>query len=122
MFKCIVFATDGSAHSQKAQAYARDFTKLHNSQLFVVHAYAGVSDLLGYQEYDNAVSRRIADGQKILDKAVAPLESAGLKVHAELLEGPMAEAILREAETRGADLIILGRAGKEACGVSCWAA
>ena len=44
-------------------------------------------------------------------EAVKELESAGLTVKVELLEGPMAEAILRVAETRGANLIVLGARG-----------
>ena len=83
MFKCIVYATDGSEHAHKALEYARELSKLHGAELFVVHAYPSVSDLLGYKEYDSVVSRRIADGQKILDGAVAPLLAAGLEAHAD---------------------------------------
>ncbi|MEA3340919.1 MAG: universal stress protein [Chloroflexota bacterium] len=111
MFKCIVYATDGSEHARKALAYARDLTKLHKAKLFVVHAYSSVSDLLGYKEYSSIVARRIAHGEEIVGEAVKELESAGLTVEIELLEGPMAEAILRVAETREADLIIVGARG-----------
>jgi len=111
MFKCIVYATDGSEHARKALAYACDLTKLHQAKLFVVHAYPSVSDLLGYKEYSSIVARRIAHGEKIVGEAVKELESAGLTVEVELMEGPMAEAILRVAETREADLIILGARG-----------
>jgi len=111
MFECIVYATDGSEHARKALVYARDLTKLHKAKLFVIHAYPSVSDLLGYKEYSSIVARRITHGEKIIDEAVKEFESAGLTVEAELLEGPMAEAILRVAEARGANLIVLGARG-----------
>ena len=112
MFECIIYATDGSEHARKARAYARDLAKLHGAELFVVHAYPAVSDLLGYSEYDSVVTRRIANGEKIVDEAVEELEAAGLTVQTELLEGPMAEAILRVAKVRNADLIVLGARGR----------
>jgi nucleotide-binding universal stress UspA family protein len=111
MFECIIYATDGSDHARKALAYARDLAKLHDAELFVVHAYPSVSDLLGYKEYDTVLAHRIADAKKIIEEAGKELERAGLTFQTELLEGPMAEAIMNVAETRGADLIVLGARG-----------
>jgi nucleotide-binding universal stress UspA family protein len=111
MFKCIVYATDGSDHARKALAHTRDIAKLFNAEIFIVHAYPRVSDLLGYKEYDTIVRHRIAAGEKIIEEARKELELAGLTFQTELLEGPLAEAILNVAETRDADLIILGARG-----------
>ncbi len=111
MFECIVYATDGSEYALKALAYARDLTKLHDAELFVVHAYPSVSDLLGHKEYNAVLVHRIADAKKIIEEAVKELELAGLTFEIELLEGPLAEAIINVAETRGADLIIIGARG-----------
>ena len=111
MFKCIVYATDGSDHARKALAYARDLAKLHDANLFVVHVYSRVSDFLGYKEYDTIVRHRIAAGEKIIKEAAKELELAGVTFQTELLEGPLAEAILNVAETRDADLIVLGARG-----------
>lgn len=112
MFNCIVFATDGSEHSQRALAYARDLTQLHTAELYLVHVYPRVSDLLGTNEYDTIVQHRIAAGDAIIEEAGTSLDQAGISYHTELLEGPMAEAIINVAETRGADLIIIGARGK----------
>ena len=111
MFECIVYATDGSDHARKALAYARDLAKLHDAKLFVINAYPSVSDLLGYKEFDTVLARRLADANKIIEEAGKELDLAGLTFQTELLEGPMAEAIINVAETRGADLIILGARG-----------
>lgn len=111
MFECIVYATDGSDHARKALVYARDLAKLHNAKLFVVHVYSRVSDFLDYKEYDTILGHRIAAGDKIIEEAGKELEVAGLKFQTELLEGPVAEAIMNVAETRDADLIVLGARG-----------
>ena len=42
MFDCIVYATDGSDHEQKALDYSRDLAKLHDAKLYVVHVYSRV--------------------------------------------------------------------------------
>ncbi len=112
MFKCIIYATDGSEHARKALAYARDLSKLHEAKLFVVHAYPAVSDLLGYREYDLVLAHRLGHGQEIIDEVEKEFESTGVPVEVELLEGPMAEAILRVADARKADLIVLGARGR----------
>jgi len=111
MFECIVYATDGSDHARKALVYARDLAKLHNAKLFVVHVYSRVSDFLDYKEYDTILGHRIAAGDKIIEEAGTEFEVAGLKFQTELLEGPVAEAIMNVAETRDADLIVLGARG-----------
>jgi nucleotide-binding universal stress UspA family protein len=111
MFECIVYATDGSDHARKSLVYARDLAKLHNAKLFVVHVYSRVSDFLDYKEYDTILGYRIAAGDKIIEEAGKEFEVAGLKFQTELLEGPVAEAIMNVAETRDADLIVLGARG-----------
>ncbi len=111
MFNCIVYATDGSDHARKALVYARDLTKFHNAKLFVVHVYSRVSDFLGCKEYDAILGHRIAAGEKVIEEAGKELELAGVTFQTELLEGPMAEAIINVAKTRNADLIILGARG-----------
>lgn len=112
MFKCIIFATDGSEHSRRAQRYARELAEQHEATLYVVNVYPNISDLLGYKEYDMLASRRIFLSQELLDKVIQELAKDGVKAEREVLEGPTAEAILRVAEVRNAELIILGARGR----------
>ncbi|HDQ72390.1 MAG TPA: universal stress protein [Chloroflexi bacterium] len=111
MFDCIIYATDGSEHAREALAYARDLAKLHQTRLYIVHAYAPLVDLKNFGNYDEIIALRIAQGHEILDAALEELVPHGIDVHTELLEGPMAEAIIRIAEVRDADLIIIGARG-----------
>ena len=112
MFQSIVFATDDSEHSRKAQRYARELAKQHGATLYVVNVYPNISDLLGYKEYDMLASRRIFLSQELLDKIIQELAEDGVKAEREVLEGPTAEAILRVADVRNAELIILGARGR----------
>ncbi len=110
MFKRIVVPVDGSEHSRKALDYAKALAEKFNSTIWLVHAFPQTSDLLGYNEYEKLVARREAAGQKILDEAHAHL-GTDLDVREELLEEPATEAILNVAETRQADLIVMGTRG-----------
>ncbi|MFN8453271.1 MAG: universal stress protein [Anaerolineae bacterium] len=111
MFKHIVVAVDGSEHSDRALEYAKMLAECFGSLLRLVHAFPQTSDLLGYEEYEKLVSRRESTGQAVLDEARQKLGQTHIDVHEELLEGPPAEAILAVAETRQADLIVMGTRG-----------
>jgi nucleotide-binding universal stress UspA family protein len=111
MFKHIVVAIDGSEHGWRALEYARHVAECEGASLWLVHAFPHTSDLLGYEAYDRLISERTKAGQIVLDQAQERLGDTALEVHQELLEGPAAEGILRVAETRNADLIVMGTRG-----------
>lgn len=110
MFKQIIVPVDGSEHSQRALTYATAIADKFGATLWLVHAFPQTNDLLGYNEYEKLIARRESAGQKILDQARKQVGD-GLDVREELLEEPAAEAIIRVAHTREADLIIMGTRG-----------
>lgn len=111
MFENIVVAVDGSEHSNKALDAAKKMAGAFGSTVWLVHAYKHVSDLHGYNEYEPLVAKREAAGQAILDEARQTFDETAVTVEEELLEEPAAEAIITVAETRNADLIIVGSRG-----------
>lgn len=111
MFTKIVVAIDGSEYSDKAVNAAKKMAQCFGSTVWLVHAYKHVSDLYGYNEYEQLVSKREAAGQVVLDRARQMFEDTSIEVEEELLEEPAAEAIITVAETRQADLIIMGSRG-----------
>ena len=111
MFKRILLATDGSAHAQKALAYARDLALRDEAQVIVVHAFEPVPGYLGEPWGDRVIAHSVAAGRKTVNDAAEQLRDAGLEVVVELLEGPPADAILRVADTRQPDLIVMGSRG-----------
>jgi len=114
MFKRILLATDGSSHAEKALEYARDLALRDDAQVIVVHAFepasaypAYLGDLWGEQ----ILARLVAAGRELVNEAAQELRQAGVDVIAEVREGPPADAILRVADVRQPDLIVMGSRG-----------
>jgi nucleotide-binding universal stress UspA family protein len=111
VFERILMATDGSAHAEEALKYARDLASRDRAQVIVVHAFAPVPSYLGDPWQDRAVARHVAAGHQIAMDAAQTLQEAGLDVIVEVLEGPPADAVLRVADVRQCDLIVMGSRG-----------
>ncbi len=110
MFKNILLAFDGSAHAQKAARLAADLARQYQAALCVVHAYDPVPDYLGEPFLQEVISRRTEAADRVMEQAKALLGELP-QVETEVLEGPAAEAILRVAEVRKVDLIVMGTRG-----------
>jgi len=112
MFTKILLATDGSDNAMQAAKYARELAKCHQAQVFVVYAFPKVPEYLGEPGYSRILEHNIAQGEEIIAGLIQQLEEAGLEVTAEILEGPAADAILRVADVRQCDLIVMGSRGR----------
>lgn len=112
MFETIVLATDGSDHAERALGYARDLALRDGAEVIVVHAFEPIPGYLGVETKSEVAARHVSAGREIADRAREQLMDAGVDVEAEVLQGPPAEAILRVAEGRGADLIVMGTRGR----------
>jgi nucleotide-binding universal stress UspA family protein len=111
MFEKILLATDGSFHAKKALEYAQDLALRDDAQVIVVHAFERVPAYLGEPWVERVISRHVASGQKVANDAAAELQEAGVDVIVEVVEGPPADAILRVANVRQPDLIVMGSRG-----------
>ena len=108
--KRLLVGYDGSKESEKALDYAVDLAKASGGTLVVQHVLSigpeayegGVVDLAGIET---------ALG-KMLDAAAERARTAGVSATKVLSRGDVAATILREAEQRGADLIVVGGLGK----------
>jgi nucleotide-binding universal stress UspA family protein len=110
MFKNILLAFDGSEHAQKAALLAADLARQYRASLCLVHTYDPVPDYLGEPFLQEAISKRTEVADRVVAQALALLgEFPQLEI--EVLEGPPAEAILRVAEIRKVDLIVMGTRG-----------
>ena len=112
MFKTILLATDGSAHAQRALEYARELALRDDALVIVVHAFEPVPTYLGEPWGDQIMSSHVSAGREVADEAAQTLRAAGLEVLVEVLEGPPADAILRVANVRQPDLIVMGSRGQ----------
>ncbi len=111
MFNNIVLAVDGSDYSNKAVQCARAIAERFEASLWLVHVFRNPSDLLGYADYEKLFARRKSAAQTVLDDARQKLGPISVSVQEELHEGLEAESILKVAENRAADLIVMGTRG-----------
>jgi nucleotide-binding universal stress UspA family protein len=111
VFERILLATDGSPDAERALAYARDLALRDGAQVIVVHAFDPVPSYLGDPWGERLAARHAWTGQEVADSATQRLEEADIDVIVEVLEGPPAEAILRVADVRKCDLIVMGSRG-----------
>ena len=118
LFSKIVVAVDGSESSNKVYDVAAQLAKLSNGKLIIVHVVMPPLPVGGGLFYTDASSidkLRIdleESGKKLLqyysDKSINEYEIA---VESTLAQGNPPDAIIREAETKGADLIVVGSRG-----------
>lgn len=111
MFKNIVVAFDGSEYSYKALECAKSLSERYEANLWLVHVFSNPLDLLGYADYEKLFAKRKSAAQAILDDARQKLGRTSFAVQDELREGPESDSILKVAENREADLIVMGTRG-----------
>jgi nucleotide-binding universal stress UspA family protein len=111
VFRKILLATDGSLDARQAQAYAQDLALRDDAAVIVVHAFDPVPSYLGDPWWGRVAARHISAGQEVADRAAKSLREAGIDVTVEVLEGPTADAILKVADVRECDLIVMGTRG-----------
>ncbi len=110
-FKNILLGVDGSEHGWKAARLAGDLTRTMQSDLWIVTAFDPVPTYLGQPNLQQALNARIMEAEAVLDRALQEVGVLPNPPRTEILEGPPAEAILRVAETRHCDLIVMGTRG-----------
>lgn len=110
--RSIVYATDFSAGSMQALPYALGLARENQARLTLVHV------LPTLQEMPPAELDQIAEGcRERLLQLVSPVAQAACSAEAAVRFGNAADAILREAEERHAQLIVMG-ARRAAIGVA----
>ncbi len=111
MIEKILLAYDGSDHSERAVKIAQDLALKYGAAIRVVYAFHPISRIMGNPTLEEMMQRETAQGNEIAERAASQLRAAGLDPHIEILEGPPADAILRVADVRGIDLIVMGSRG-----------
>lgn len=111
MFKRILLATDGSPHAEEALAFAQQLALRDGARVIVVHAFEPVPTYLGEPWGDRVMARHVSMGRDVANNAAQKLQKAGVDVIVEVLEGPPADAILKVADVRDCDLIVMGSRG-----------
>jgi nucleotide-binding universal stress UspA family protein len=115
IYRRILVAVDGSEPSQLALREAVRLAGLMKVTLCIAHGVDEVTtNAYNTQEREEFLRPRVEAGRALLKQAAALATQAGTGVQEHLLEidamgrGRLAEAVVHEAETCGADLIVVG--------------
>jgi len=112
MFERILLAVDGSEHSQRAAQTAANLARaLKAMHLRVVSVYEAVPAYLGEPNLSQGIAAGTAGAERVLDMAEKIIGTVPAELHREVLEGPVAEAILEVAATWKSDVIVMGSRG-----------
>ncbi|MEA3351896.1 MAG: universal stress protein [Chloroflexota bacterium] len=112
MFKHILLAFDGSEHALKAAQLAGEMACDNNADLRVVVVYDALPAYLGEPDFQHIVSVRLQHADGILKEALEQVGETPHEIKTEVLEGPIAEAILNVAKARHNDVIVMGTRGR----------
>jgi nucleotide-binding universal stress UspA family protein len=117
MYNRILVATDGSDTASRACSEAINLATEQNARLRVLYviSYAYVSAILGNAYTGDLLRRMRAEGKATLEATEAAARAAGLEVEPRLFEHQstqIGEAIVEDAQTWQANLIVMGTHGR----------
>lgn len=109
--KTILLATDFSAHSDRALLYALQWACEWAAKVVVVHAVPVTSMVDLFPEYNPYFERQAASAWEKLRHLVPSTVEQWCEVSYDVRHGNPKDEILKAAEERNADLIVLGARG-----------
>jgi nucleotide-binding universal stress UspA family protein len=120
MFSNILIPTDGSEHSRQAVRAGVELAKIHNARITGVHAIPDYHLLIAYEgAFDPVTEERIEEearerAERYLDFIRKTAQDAGIECDTvcETSDHPY-DAILKTAEARGCDLILMTSHGRK---------
>jgi len=109
--KRILVATDGSAGAYAAVDEATALAK-ETGALVTLVCVRRIPEMLGSPFYQHALSDELRRGREVIDAATARVRSAGVDAEPEILTGHAAPEVVRLAQARDVDLIVVGSHGR----------
>jgi nucleotide-binding universal stress UspA family protein len=104
----IVAAVDGSASSRTAIGEAVRLAGELKAPIVFVYVRRGPAGFFGAPVYQRRLSREMARARRVVDRALAVADSAGVPADGEILEGSPRRRISEFARDRSARLIVVG--------------
>lgn len=112
MFNNILLAVDGSDHALNAARMAAQLARsMDSAELRIAVVYDSIPPLLGDPDFQIVLNARLDETEKILQSAVKAVGEVPSTVSTETIAGDPAEAIIKIADTRKCDLIVMGSRG-----------
>jgi len=108
----ILNPTDGSQVSENATRHAIYLAKATAAQLVILHVVETSFAWYTAELYQQIVSELRDFGAEALQRAMAMAEEQGVTARSMSVDGHSGTAIVRIAESEGADLIVVGALGR----------
>ena len=113
MFHHILIGYDGSANGKKALEYGIDFAMHAQAHVTIVTAFPPMPEVPDAAQDSSLMAKVTTEAQRLAEMAAEQARACNIEqVQVEVLEGPPAEGILRVAENRGCDCIVVGARGR----------
>jgi nucleotide-binding universal stress UspA family protein len=116
LFAKILVPVDGSKFSMNAVRLAKRLGQIHGSEILLLHALDTFVleqlQRLSGKSHDAVRADMEGSANAFLQDMSIEVGKQGIRVSTALREGTPHEVILREAESWGADLIVMGKLGK----------
>ncbi|MDA0734275.1 MAG: universal stress protein [Chloroflexi bacterium] len=126
MYGNIVVPLDGSADSERALPHAQGLAKAFGATLHLIQVVSrseevdlarSAGDSVGAAEYslgvaEQLINARIARADHYLKEVKSRLTSEGITVEMAVLQGAASENVVRYAEEKGGDLIVISTRGQ----------
>jgi len=120
VFKKILVPVDGSDTSEAGLKTAMGMARDSGGMLFILHVVdehvlLQTADYMGGSYYEETIGSLKEAGRRVLAKACAKVEKAGVPYKAisvETVEGGVASLILAQARKSKADVIVMGTHGR----------
>jgi nucleotide-binding universal stress UspA family protein len=111
----ILIGTDGSEVSERVLQWTKDVAKIREASVTVVCAFDSPRSFRkrGSLYLEEARDSLEAEAKEIVAETVAKLEKAGVEATGVAFEGEADDGILGQADQTEADIIIIGRGGRD---------
>lgn len=112
MLHHILLATDGSIPSERAANFAAALAAQTRAKVTVLHVRQVISANLGEPNFDEALLKALDETAALVERTARRLHEQGVfEIETDVIGGLPGEVILTVAETRQADLIVMGARG-----------
>ncbi len=127
MFQKILVAVDGSEFSRRALNSAMELAERFGGSIALIHAYSATIPVVTSMDtmsgpsitppVSSEMAAKMADeaenrGKRILGEAEKLVKSRGISVESILVEGDAVREIMRVAQEKSVDLIVVGHRGQ----------
>ena len=111
----ILIGTDGSEVSERVLQWTKDVARIRDASVTVVCAFDSPRSFRkrGSLYLEEARDSLEAEAKEIVAETVAELQKAGVEATGVAFEGEADDGILGQAEETEADIIIIGRGGRD---------